>query len=270
MPRAVRGGRSSALVAVLGIVGVVAGALLVAALPGDGGTNIPTARPPANEAAGTVATPDVEPTPRPTPEPTAPPTAVPTDEPTPLAAGDVADLCEVFFDIPCALGAGRYAPSRFRPEFAVELGDGWSTVVHREEIVALTREQGTVTFAGKITEAYPSGRTIDPRSRARDIIEAFIATNGVGASDPAGVTIGGRRGLSTDLAPVDDKAVALFATEGSVYNLEPDRTTRIVVVDLKGGGTALIAIEPNGGFKLADILETADPAAGTVRWRSSD
>ena len=60
----------------------------------------------------------------------------------------------------------------------------------------------------------------------------------------------------------------LFATEGAVYNLEPDRTTRVLVVDIKGGGTALIAIEAKDGFELADILETADPAAGTVDWRS--
>jgi hypothetical protein len=43
-----------------------------------------------------------------------------------------------------------------------------------------------------------------------------------------------------------------------------------VVVDLKGGGTALIAIEPHDGFEFNDILETADPAAGTIRWRSAD
>ena len=42
------------------------------------------------------------------------------------------------------------------------------------------------------------------------------------------------------------------------------------MVDIKGGGTALIAIEPKDGFELADILEIADPAAGTVDWRSGD
>jgi len=255
------------VVALLALLGIVGGALIVAALPG-------AARGPlaASASLAVVASPTPRPTPAPTPRPTPRPTPTPvtTTAPTALPAGEVGDLCEVFFDIPCALGAGRYAPSRFRPEFEVELGDGWSTVVHREDVVALTREEGTMTFAGKITAAYPKGRTIDPRSRARDIIEAFIATNGVGASDPANVTIGGRRGLSTDLAPLGDKPVALFATEGSVFNLEPDVTTRIVVVDLKGGGTALIAIEPNGSSKLADILETADPAAATVRWRSAD
>jgi hypothetical protein len=31
--------------------------------------------------------------------------------------------------------------------------------------------------------------------------------------------------------------------------------------------TILLAIEPNEGYELADILETADAAAATLRWR---
>jgi eukaryotic-like serine/threonine-protein kinase len=255
------------VVALLALLGIVGGALIVAALPGAAGVQV---TPVPSLAVVTVTTPRPTPTPTPRPTPKASPSPAATPAPTPLPAGEVADLCEIFFDIPCGLGAGRYAPSRFRPEFEIELGDGWSNAVHREDIVALTRPEGTMTFAGKITEAYPKGRTIDPKSDARDIIKAFLETNGVRATDTAGVRIGGRRGLSTDLAPDGDKRVALFATEGSVFNLEPGRTTRIVVVDLKGGGTALIAIEPNDGHELSDILATADPAAGTIRWRNPD
>jgi hypothetical protein len=241
--------------------------VIVAAVPGAARTAL---TPSPNVAVVIVTTPRPTPTPTPRPTPRPTPTPLPSAAPTPLPAGEVGDLCEIFFEIPCGLGAGRYAPSRFRPEFQIELGDGWSNAVHGEDIVALNREEGVVTFAGNITEAYPNGRTIDPRSQARDLIEAFIETRGVRATDPAGVRIGGRRGISTDLAPADDERVALFATEGSVFNLEPGRTTRIVVVDLKGGGTALIAIEPNDGFELVDILETADPAAATVRWRTPE
>jgi serine/threonine-protein kinase len=256
------------VVALLALLGIVGGAMIVAALPGA--TRVPSAAP----SLAVVATPTPRPTPSPTPRPTATPrpspTARPTVAPTPLPPGEVADLCEIFFDIPCGLGAGRYAPSRFRPPFEVELGDGWSNAAHTADIVELTRAEGALTFAGDITEAYPNGRTMDPRGRARDVIEAFIATDGVGATDPADVRIGGRRGLSTDLAPLGDRRVKLFATEGSTFNLEPNRTTRIVIVDLKGGGTALLAIEPEDGFQLADILETADPVAGSVRWVSGD
>jgi eukaryotic-like serine/threonine-protein kinase len=257
------------VVALLALLGIVGGALIVAALPGAARDRL---TPAPSLAVVVVTTPRPTPTPTPTPRPTPRPTPTPAPSvaPTPLPEGEVGDLCEIFFDIPCGLGAGRYAPSRFRPEFEIELGDGWSNAVHREDVVALTRQEGTMTFAGQITEAYPNGRTIDPKSDPRDIIEAFIETNGVRATDTAGVRIGGRRGLSTDLAPDGDKRAALFATEGSVFNLEPGRTTRIVVVDLKGGGTALIAIEPNDGFELSDILATADPAAGTIRWRNSD
>jgi hypothetical protein len=179
----------------------------------------------------------------------------------------VADLCETFFDIPCGLAAGRYAPSRFEPAFDIELADGWSNAIHRGDLVSLVREEGAMTFAGPIREVYPNGEADEPRARARDLIRAFISTDGVGATQPATVRIGGRRGMSTDLAPSDDERVALFSTDGSTYHLEPDRTTRIVVMDLRGGRTILIAIESRGDHDLRDILDTADPAAGTIRWR---
>ena len=266
MPRAIRSGRSSAVLAMLGIVGVVAGALLVAALPGDGATTIPTPRPPASEAAVTVPTEAIDPTIAPTPEPTVPPTAEPSAAPTPLPAGDVADLCEVFFDIPCGLGAGRYAPSRFSPAFDIELGDGWSASVHTADTVTLTRSEGEMAFAGEIVEVYPDGEARKSKQRARDIIEALIATTGVSATRPANVSIDGRRGLSTDLTPIDGGRIQLFATNGTTFVLEPDRTTRIVVMDLRKA-TILLAIEPHEGYALADILATADDAAGSMRWR---
>ena len=252
------------VVALLALLGIVGGAVIVAALPGAARVAVSP-----SPSLAAVATPTARPTPSPTPRPTPrpSPTAVASTAPTAVPKGEVADLCEIFFDIPCGLGPGRYAPSRFRPAFEIDLGDGWSNAAHREDIVALTRAEGTMTFAGKITEAHPNGKTVEPRPRARDIIEAFIETDGVGATDPATVKIGGRSGRSTDLTPLDDERVPLFSTEGSVYNLEPGRTTRVVVVDLKGGGTALIAIEPADGFELADILKIADPVAGTVRWK---
>jgi hypothetical protein len=271
MPRVIRGGGASALVAVVTIVGVVTGALLVAALPGEGATTRPTDRLPSAEAPQAVATVELEPTRRPTPAPTAP-TPAPTEEepteeePTAVPAGDVADLCDIFFDIPCGLGPGRYAPSRFDPAFDIEIGDGWSNAAHRPDTVALTRDEGAMTFAGRIAEVYPGGESREPRERARDLIEAFIATEGVSATRPANVRIDGRRGLSSDLTPIDSARIQLFATDGTTFFLEPDRTTRVVVMNLRRS-TILLAIEPHEGFELAEILETADAAAGTIRWR---
>jgi serine/threonine protein kinase len=254
-----------ALVALLALLGVVGGALLVAVIPGQRNALDPS----AGDVA-VVASPTARPTPRPSPTARPSPTPTPSPSPSPPTAvpsGEVADLCEIFFDIPCALGPGRYAPSRFQPPFDIELGDGWSNAAHREDVVALTRAEGTMTFAGEITQVDPGGRATDPKPRARDIVEAFIATDRVGSSRPIEVRIGGRRGLSVDLSPTDGQRVDLFATASSVFHLEPDRTTRIVVVDIKGGRTALIAIEPSDGSELRDILATADPAAGTIHWR---
>jgi tRNA A-37 threonylcarbamoyl transferase component Bud32 len=259
-----RGG-SSMLIAGMVVVGIVAGGLLLGALPGDGASADPTQRPDATEVAA-VPTTEPDPPPEPTPEPTAEPTPAPTEEPTALPAGDVADLCEIFFDIPCGLGAGRYAPSRFSPAFDIELGDGWSAATHKADTVALTREQGVMTFAGRVIEVYPDGEAREPRDRARDLIEAFIATPGVSATRPATVKIDGRRGLSSDLTPIDSARIQLFATNGTTFFLEPDRTTRVVVMNLRKA-TILLAIEPHEGFGLADILETADDAAATLRWR---
>jgi tRNA A-37 threonylcarbamoyl transferase component Bud32 len=248
--------RSGVGVALLALLGLTGGAVLFAALSGGELATI-TSEP----SQALLVTPPPEPTAEPTPDPT------PEAEPPTIPPGEVADLCEVFFDIPCGLAAGRYAPSRFEPAFDIELGDGWSAVMHRQDVVALTREEGSVTFAGPIREVYPNGESDEPRARARDLVRAFISTDGIQATEPANVRIDGRRGLSTDLAPADDERVALFSTEGSTYRLEPDRTTRIVVMDLRGGRTILIAIESRGDHDLRDILDTADPAAGTIRWR---
>jgi eukaryotic-like serine/threonine-protein kinase len=274
-PRSTRpgAGRSpnGVLIALLALVGIVVGAIAVAALPGSG-TVLDSGSPGSEAAVETPTrtpkpTPSATPTPSPTPSPTPKPTPAATPTPTPVAEGDIADLCEVFFDIPCGLGAGRYSPSRFRPAFDIKLGDGWSNAAHREDIVVLTRPEGTVTFAGGLRQVFPGGRPDDPSTRARDVMESFIATDGVGATKPKGIRIDRRRAYSSDFQPVGTKRVPLFSTEGSTFNLEPDRTTRIVVVDLPGDDVMVLAIEPNEGYDLRDILETADPAAGTINWR---
>jgi eukaryotic-like serine/threonine-protein kinase len=273
-PASQRSRRSTSLgvaVAVLAIAGGIIGALLVAALPGDGASAF---RPDDSTAGGLTSTerPSTEPPPTQTPEPTAEPTPDPTATPEPTEAqptvppGEVADLCESFLGLPCGLGAGRYAPSRFDPAFDIELGDGWSTALHDPDLVSLTREQGSMTFAARVTEVYPGGDATEPRDKARDIIEAFVVTDGVSSTRPAAVRIDRRRGLSVDLTPLDSQRVTLFATASATFSLEPDRTTRLVALDVRGT-VVLLAIEPSDRSDLDTILDTADVAAGTIRWR---
>ncbi|MEO5885776.1 MAG: hypothetical protein ABIQ58_09710, partial [Candidatus Limnocylindrales bacterium] len=83
---------------------------------------------------------------------------------------------------------------------------------------------------------------------------------------PADVRIDRRKGLSVDVSPVDGRRLALFANGASTFFLEPGRTTRIVAIDVRGE-TLLLVIEPGADADLRAILETADPAAGTIRWR---
>src|SRR6185503_17628917 len=218
--RRATGGRTSrstpsgVAVALLALMGIVVGAIAVAALPGNA-EPLPSDAPSQAVIETPSPTPKPTRTPSPTPKPTPKPTASPTEAPTALPEGQVADLCEVFFDIPCGLGAGRYSPSRFRPEFEIKLGEGWSNATHAEDIVVLTRPEGTLTFAGGLREVYPGGEADEPSSRARDVMEAFIATEGVGATDPADVRIDRRRGFSSDFEPVGTERVPLFSTSSS-------------------------------------------------------
>ena len=262
-----RATRSLALIAAVSAMAVMVGGIVVATRPSPNEVLRPSVQPTPSAVA--------EATRQPAPDPTF--ASIATSEPDPslgatpeltaLPPGEVADLCEIFFDAPCGLGPGRYAPSRFQPAFDIELGEGWSSAAHRDDIVSLIRDEGHMTFGAAVTGVFDEGEVREPRARARTLIEAFIATDGVSAMRPASVRIDGQRGLSVDLTPIDSARVALFATAGSSYFLEPDRTTRIVVIDLSGKSTILIAIEPAEGYDLADIIETADPAAGTLRWR---
>ncbi len=256
---------------VLAIAGGILGAVFVAALPGDGATALRTDEPP-----GTAVTATEQPTttlvptdtPEPTTERTSDPTATPepTEEPPTPPPGEVADLCESFFGLPCGMGAGRYAPSRFEPAFDIELGEGWSTALHESDLVALTRDQGSMTFASDIAEVYPGGAATEPRDKARDIIEAFVVTDGISSTEPAAVRIDGRRGFSVDVSPLGSTRVAMFATASSTFFVEADRTTRLVALDVRGD-VILLCIEPSDVTDLEGILDTADVAAGTIRWR---
>jgi tRNA A-37 threonylcarbamoyl transferase component Bud32 len=261
-----RGSRQvGAVAAVAAIVAVIGGSLALAAIPSGG--DAPERSLPAetdDPIANATAEPPATPEPTPTAEPTAEPT--PTEEPTVVPPGEVADLCEPFFDVPCGLGAGRYAPSRFAVPFDVEIGDGWSTLAHAPDVAALTREEGLMTYLAGIVSVDPERDPREAPSDARGMIEAVVTMDGVAASEPAAVTIDGRTGFSTDCSPVDGGRLALFATGSSTYYLEAGRTSRIVALDTPDG-VLVLAIESYGDFDLRAILDTADPAAGTMRWR---
>ncbi len=260
-----RPGPSMPLVAAaVGVAAVVGGSLLLGALPsgGDAATALPD---PTDPVA--VATPETPaPTIAETPEPTVEATPEPTETPAPVPPGEVADLCEPFFDLPCGLGSGRYAPSRFGVPYDMEIGDGWSTMAHAVDVVALTREEGLMTFLTGVTTVDPDRDPKPAAETARGVIESIVVMDGVAASEPAAVTIDDRTGFSTDCSPIAGDRLALFATGGSTYYLEPARTTRIVALDTPRG-VLILTIEPYDDSDLRGILDVADPVAGTMRWR---
>ena len=260
-----RGPSVGLVAAAVAVIAVIGGGLLLGALP-NGGDAIDPSPPAETEDPVANVTPEPPATPEPTPTEAVTPTPDPTPEPTPVPDGEVADLCEPFFDLACGLGAGRYLPSRFDAPFDVELGDGWSTLAHADDVVALTREEGLMTYLTGLQTIEPEGDARDAPDDARGVIEAVVTMDGVAASEPAPVTIDERTGFSTDCSPIDGNRIALFATAASTYYLEPGRTSRIVALDTPDG-VVILAIESYGDFTLRQILDTADPAAGTMRWR---
>jgi hypothetical protein len=238
------------------VIGVVAGGLFVASLPGRGGAAV---------AVGS-------PTPRPTrtPTPTARPTAVPTPtrvpdptpEPAPTArppGSGAGDLCQPIFGLACGLGAGTYEPASFQPAIEFEIGDGWSTSIYQPNLIGLSRDEGSLTIATNLTAVYPDGEAQEAPARARDVAETFIGTDGVAAGRPDEVRIDKRRTTIVNLEATGPDRVPLFGAGDQIYYLEPFGTTRVFIVDGKDG-TLIIAIEPGQDWTLEDLL----PAAGTV------
>ena len=251
----------------LAIAGGALGAVFVATLPGDGAVAQPSN---SSETHGHRARgrPDVPSGPAdPDSDGGSERQASGTPKPTPtVPPGRVADLCDSFFGLPCGLDPARYAPSRFTPAFDIKLGRGWSSALHRPDVVTLARDQGAMTFAAGVAEVYPGGVPTKPRDQARSIVESFVTTDGVSSTKPAKVRIGAKKGLSVDLAPTENRRVTLFTNGSNAFYLEPGRTTRAVVIDVRGHAVVLL-IESTGDADLPGILETADVAAGTIRWR---
>jgi hypothetical protein len=175
--------------------------------------------------------------------------------------GEVADLCDPFFELPCTLGPGRYTPARFEPSISVKLGDGWSAATNGDRLVVLARDEGFLTFAGR---ADVRGAPADREDKAKELIDAVADRNGVSATRPARVRIDKLRGRSVDVTPRGSDRVALFTAGASTYFLEPGRVTRVVALDIDDQ-VLVIVIEPGDGRDLDAILETADDVAGSLR-----
>ena len=261
------GSRISRLL-ILGIVLLVAAVVVLGALPAfgeDDGVALVSARPTRSASPIDAATPKptAKPTPKPTATPRPTPKPTPTAAPTPVDAGEVAALCDPFFEIPCALGPGLYAPMRFKPELIFKLGDGWSGATNDERLVVLSRDEGFITLASNVD--VPDVRKKDEDS-ARKLIDAIAGLDHLSATKPAEVRIDDLRGQSVDVEPSGTDRVELFTAGGQVYRVEPDRPTRVVALDVDKE-VLLIVIEPTPGQTLKAILETADDIAASLRRR---
>jgi serine/threonine-protein kinase len=251
------------LLVLVAVGAVVLGALLLATLPGrDAGLAVV---PTATARPTPVETPRPTPTAVPTPSPKPTPTPAPP-KPTPRPPGSIGDLCEPVLGFACGLGAGTYQPAAFEPGVSFRLGDGWSTSLREPDIISLTRDEGTLTMAGTVTAVYPRGGAENPPSAARTIAETFVETDGVAASRPKGDRVDKQRGTVVDLSPTGTSRLPLFSTTDQTFYLEPDGTTRIIVVDAQDG-ILVIAIEPAQDGRLEDIIPIANAVIDSLRFR---
>ena len=254
------------MVVLLVVVAVVGGALLVAALSGRGDAGTIAAASPTPLAA--AATPTAQSTPaKPTPDPKPTPAPKPTPKPPPNTPSKGArDVCDPFLGIDCGLDPGIYEPSKFTPPIHFELGAGWAVSVSEADLLALTRDEGTLTFASGITTVYPSGTGTEAPDSARALVETFIETDGVAAGKPTDGKIDKLRTRIVDLTPTGSDRVALFGTNTQTFYLEPVGTTRLTVVDGRDG-PVVIAVEPAEDATFTSIRKITDPVIKSFSFR---
>ena len=252
------------LAVLLVVAAVIAGGLVIAALPGrnDPG-NIALASPTPRATPKPTARPTVAPTPAPTPVP-AKATPIPKPAARPGAAG--ANLCEPFFGIACGLDKGTYAPAAFVPAIAFTVGDGWSVATGNAHLIDLARDTGVLTFASAIDTIYLNGGPGAAPSSARLLAESFIETNGVAAGKPKNQKVAKRVAVVVDLAPTGPGRIALFGSGDQTFFLEADGTTRVYVID-SSVGPVVIAIAPAADSTIESVLPAANAVVKSLQFR---
>jgi hypothetical protein len=176
------------------------------------------------------------------------------------------DACDPFFGVACGLDAGTYEPSHFVPAIRFKLGSGWSVTDSRSDVLALARDEGRMTFASSITTIYPSGDPAPAPATAHLLVESFIETDGVAAGKPADRKIDTHRATTIDLSLTGQDRVALFGSGSTTFFLEPNGTTRIVVID-SDAGPLVIGIDAAPDRQPSAILKIALAVATSVHFR---
>ena len=192
-----------------------------------------------------------------TPDPSDPPAATPA--PTPEESSD---LCEPDPGATCALAAGRYAPSRFRPHLSMELDDGWGAFRSGDRLMVLAREEGYLTLASGGITAFDGEEEYEVRSNANAIADAFASDSAMVVLDRTRARVDGHRAIRLDLVPSGERA-PLFGSGGDVFYAEPDTVTRVYVFEVRGE-PVILALEGANGVDLNGFLDAADGALSSL------
>ena len=132
--------------------------------------------------------------------------------------------------------------------------------------MVLGRDEGRLTFASAIDAIYQRGEATGAPASARNLVEAFIVTDGVASSKTAKRKIDKHSAVVVDLWPSGSGRIALFATGGQTFYLESSVPTRFTVVDTDEGAM-IIAAEPYDGSALEDLWPEAKRVVDGVRLR---
>ena len=139
-------------------------------------------------------------------------------------------------------------------------------MANERDLIALERDEGTLTFASHIDVVYPSGSAEAAPATASALVETFIGTDGVAAGKPDGQRLDKRKAIVVNLSSVGRDRVPLFATDTQTFYLEPGDPTRVAVIDGKDG-VLVVAMEPSAESSLAAILKPAQPVVRSLHFR---
>ncbi|MFL5778259.1 MAG: protein kinase domain-containing protein [Chloroflexota bacterium] len=214
--------------------------------------------PTPSPSAAHTPKPTRSPTPRPSRSVRPSPSPTPSPTPTPSPA-----TCTPALELPCALPAGTYTPTRLRPSITFPIERGWTVRRYTPSLFVLANNAGLLTFGGDVGTTYVDGRATTVK-RASDLVEAIRGSANVVAE--GATEVDGRDGTELEVTAPASARVRLFDLGADSFYLEPGEPTRLIVLDVHGTILA-IASEPARGRTTADIRAVTDPVIEALTLR---
>lgn len=145
------------------------------------------------------------------------------------------DLCAR--EAPCALSAGTYAPTVFRPPVRFVLGDGWSNELHVVDCITLFRKETEKLFL--ISGVGALGK------EPADLV-TFATQQGLAITSQGPVRVAGRQGLAVDVTTPTPKT--LLTVAGMGLGIDPGQRARLIGIPGEAGLLVAMVRAPAADF----------------------